>query len=59
MRQAVKQNWKALRYASEDLMGDHDIVLEVPLCLYAVSPRAGVSRAPWKGECIKPINVYS
>ena len=50
MRQAVKQNGDALDYASEDLRGNHDIVLEVPLCLYVVSHRARVSRARPKGD---------
>ena len=27
--QAVKQNWNAVKYASEELQGDREIVLEV------------------------------
>ena len=53
MRQAVKQNGKALGYASEDLKGNHDIVLEVPFLSLRCTPKGWCKQVSAEGRIYK------
>ena len=53
MRQAVKQNGTALEYASEDLRGDHDIVLEVPSLSLRGTPKGWCKQGSADGRIYK------
>ena len=53
MRQAVKQNGTALEYASKDLQGDHDIVLEVPSLSLRCTPKGWCKQGSADGRIYK------